>query len=115
MKLLGRLTEQAWQSHNERWQQELDELEHALVASAPTLKREEFLAAAHRPIELAQSAARQYLTQNAIEKREVLRALLSNCTMDDGSITVSMRSPFDALAKAAESEDWLGDRESNPD
>jgi hypothetical protein len=24
--LLGRLTEQAWQSYNERWQRELDEL-----------------------------------------------------------------------------------------
>jgi hypothetical protein len=91
-KLLGRLTENAWQAHNERWQQELDELEHALAASAPTLKRDEFLAAAHRPIELAQTAARQYLTQNATEKREVLRALLSNCTMSDGTLTVTMRS-----------------------
>ena len=114
-KLLGRLTEQAWSAHNERWQQELDELEHALAASAPTIKRDEFLAAAHRPIELAQNAARQYLTQNATEKREVLRALLSNCTMNDGSLTVTMRSPYGALAKMKESEDWLGDRDSNPD
>lgn len=114
-KLLGRITEDAWKAHNDRWQQELDELEHTLAASAPTLKRDEFLAAAHRPIALAQAAARQYLTQNATEKREVLRALLSNCTMNDGTLTVTMRSPFGALSKAAESGDWLGDRDSNPD
>jgi hypothetical protein len=79
------------------------------------LQREEFLAVAHRPIELAQTAERQYLTQNATEKREVLRTLLSNCTMQDGSLSVTMRSPFDVLAKLQEGEDWLGDRESNPD
>lgn len=114
-KLLGRITEHAWRAHNDRWQQELDELEHALAASTPTLQREEFLAAAHRPIALAQAAARQYLTQNATEKREVLRALLSNCTMNDGTLTVTMRSPYGALAKMRESGDWLGDRDSNPD
>lgn len=114
-KLLGRLTEQASQAHNERWQQELDELEHALAASAPTIKRAEVLAAADRPIELAQIAARQYLTQNATEKREVLRELLSNCTTNDGSLTVTMRSPYGVLAKMKENEAWLGDRESNPD
>jgi hypothetical protein len=86
----------------------LDELEHALAASAPTLQREGLLAAAHRPIELAQTAAPQYLTQNATEKREVLRALLSNCTMNDGTLTVTMRSPYGALARMKESEDWLG-------
>jgi hypothetical protein len=114
-KLLGRITEDAWRSHNDRWQQELDELETALAASAPTLQRDEFLAAAHRPIELAQTAAVQYLTQNTTEKRAVLHTLLSNCTMSDGTLTVTMRSPYDVLAKTKESEDWLGDRESNPD
>ena len=35
--------------------------------------------------------------------------------MNDGTLTVTMRSPYGALAKMKESEDWLGDRESNPD
>lgn len=83
--------------------------------NAPTLQREDFLAAVHQPIELAQTAARQYLTQNATEKREVLRTLVSNCTMNDGTLTVTMRSPYSALAKMKESEEWLGGRESNPD
>jgi hypothetical protein len=76
--------------------------------SAPTLKRDEFLAAAHRPIELPQNTARQYLTQNATEKWKVLRALLSNCTMNDGSLTVTMKSPYGALARMKEGKDWLG-------
>lgn len=107
-KLLGRITEEAWRSRNDRCQQELDELETALAASAPTLQREEFIAAAQRPIELAQTAARQYLTQNATEKREVLRALVLNCTMNDGTLTVTMRSPYGALARTKESGDWPG-------
>ena len=55
--------------------------------------------------ELAQTAAHQYLTQNATEKREVRRALLSNCTMSDGSLSVTMRK---AVRRARENEGKCG-------
>jgi site-specific DNA recombinase len=114
-KLLGRIDERTWASHNERWQQELDELQVALASSAPTLSRSEFLRKAGEPIELAQTAARQYVTQTTTQKAELLRTLLSNCTMNDGSLSVTMRKPYDVLAKMKECTDWLGGRESNPD
>ncbi len=114
-KLLGRIDEATWRAHNERWQEELTDLQLALASSAPSVSRDEFLRKVAAPIELAQSAARQYLTHNTTQKAEVLRAMLSNCTMNEGSLTVSMRKPFDVLAKMKESEDWLGDRDSNPD
>lgn len=114
-KLPGRIDERTWELHNERWQQELDELHAALASTAPTLSRAEFLRKAREPIELAQHAAAQYLTQTTTQKAELLRLLLSNCTMNDGSLSVTMRKPYDVLAKMKESEDWLGDRDSNPD
>ncbi len=53
--------------------------------------------------------------QNARERHQLLKTLLSNCTMTNGSLDVQMASPFDILAKAKESGDWLGGRDSNPD
>lgn len=114
-KLLGKIDEDAWREHYERWQGEIRELRTALNTTAPTIARDEFLRRARTPLELVQRAARQYVAQPMNEKARLLKILCSNYTVNDGSITVSMRSPFDALAKAAESGDWLGDRDSNPD
>ena len=114
-KLLGRITDAAWRAHRERWQEELDEHQAALAGATTTLERDAFLTAARQPIELAKTAARQYLTQPPAAKRDVLRSLLSNCTMNDGTLSVTMRSPYDVLAKMAACPDWLGGRESNPD
>lgn len=53
------------------------------------------------PLELLQNAASQYVTQSMTEKVHLVRMPLLELTVADGSITVAMRSPFDALAKAA--------------
>lgn len=114
-KLLGRIAEATWREHTTRWQAEIEELQVALNTTAPRLQRDEFLRRVRTPLELIQTAAREYVTQPMEEKARFLKILCSNLTVSDGSITLQMRSPFDALAKAAESGDWLGDRDSNPD
>ena len=114
-KLLGRIDEATWRSHHERWQTEIDELRTARNTTSPLISRDEFLRRVRTPLELVQRAARQYVAQSEHEKASFLRIVCSNYTVCDGSITVSMRSPYDAYRKAAESGDWLGDRESNPD
>ncbi len=81
----------------------------------PGITKEELLRRAQEPIELAQTARDQYLAQSPRERQRFLKIVLSNCTMNDGSLDVRMASPFDILAKAKESGDWLGGRESNPD
>jgi hypothetical protein len=55
------------------------------------------------------------VTRAVRERQRFLKILLSNCTMNNGNLYLRMASPFDILAKANESWDWLGDRESNPD
>jgi site-specific DNA recombinase len=114
-KLLGRIDEETWRGHDARWKAEIGELDAAIEAQAPSMTREEFLARVRTPLELVQTAAAQYLRQTEEERARLLKTVCSNYTASDGSITLQMRSPFDALAKAAESGDWLGDRESNPD
>jgi|GEM_PF-3301959 len=42
------------------------------------------------------------------QKAQLLDMLCSNYTVKDGSITVAMRSPFNALLKAVQGKDWLG-------
>lgn len=114
-KLLGRIDEATWRSHHERWQTEIDELRTARNTTSPLISRDEFLRRVRTPLELVQRAARQYVAQSEHEKASFLRIVCSNYTVCDGSIAVSMRSPYDAYRKAAESGDWLGGRESNPD
>ena len=114
-KLLGNIDESTWREHHDAWQHDLDEIETIIRTTTLSIPREEFLRRVKRPFELLQTAADQYVAQPPAERRRLLQILCSNYTINDGTLTVSMRSPFDALAKAAESGDWLGGRESNPD
>ena len=114
-KLHGTISETAWREHHERWQREAEELEAQIATAAPRVSREEFLRIVRTPLELAQHAATQYIAQNEAEKARLLKILCSNYRVDAGTITVQMRSPFDALLKAAQSGDWLGGRDLNPD
>jgi hypothetical protein len=112
---LGNINEDTWRAHHDAWQRDLDEIETIIRTTTFSIPREEFLQRAKRPLELLQTAADQYVAQTPEERRRLLHIMCSNYTISDGTLTVSMRSPFDALAKAAESGDWLGGRESNPD
>jgi site-specific DNA recombinase len=112
-KLLGRLDENTWEEHTRRWKEELAELQERIRPKGTD--RDDFLRRVRSPLELAQTAANQYLRQESQERARLLKTLCSNYTAIDGTITIQMRSPFDALAKAGESGDWLGGRESNPD
>ncbi len=110
-KLHGTITETQWREHHERWQAEIEEQ----TTNAATASREEFLARVRKPFELVQTAHDQYLRQNPTERARLLRTLGSNYTVSDGTLNVAVSSPFDVLLRAAESGDWLGGRESNPD
>jgi len=77
-----------------------------------------------RLLDLAQSAGRLFRKQTGPEKRRLLGFLVSNCTLADGKVSVTLKQPFDMIAetasKTATSErkkggknpdrpDWLGD------
>lgn len=88
-----------------RWQGELDTLTQK---HETTESKEEFLKRIRTPLELAQTAAEQYVRQGATEKTRLLQTPCSNYTVTDGSLTVSMHSPLDLLLRGAEEGDWLG-------
>ncbi len=60
--------------------------------------------------ELSQTLRDKWLTANYAEKRKVLEIVCLNLQLDDVSLCVSMRKPFDVLAKGLDSEKSRGDR-----
>jgi hypothetical protein len=65
-------------------------------------------------LELARGAKSLFLRQDPVEQRRLLKTLLSNCTLNAGSLCPTYRKPFDALVEGNENGNWLGDRDSNP-
>ena len=64
-------------------------------------------------LELAKQAEFLYKTQDPAEQRRLLETVLSNCTFDRRSLYPTYSKPFDIFAKAVETGDWLGGRDSN--
>jgi site-specific DNA recombinase len=76
-----------------------------------------------RLLELAQSAGRLFRKQSGAEKRRLLSFLVSNCVLANCKVTVTLKQPFDLIARSAavpavsgettdadlpERFDWLG-------
>jgi site-specific DNA recombinase len=113
-KLLGKIDDAFWAERNGAWQVELAEIngELATIENAPS--KADLLAAARKPVELLQAAPTLYVTQDAGEKARLLKTLVSNYTITDGSVSVVWRSPFDVLAIGSKTGEWRGRRGSNP-
>ena len=111
-RLAGRVSDDLWQRKSKEWEQELADIRRdtALHESAS----HDYMTKGSKILELAQTAPAQFLTQNAAEQARLLKTLLSNCTFDRGSLSVTWVKPFDLLARGNENGDWLGRRDSNP-
>ncbi len=105
-KLLGKIDEAFWTERSAAWQREIAEIEEQLGAAEKAPSKAELLAAARRPLELLQAAPDLYVSQEPREKARLLKTMVSNFTVDNGSVAVSMRSPFDVLARGAKTKDW---------
>ncbi len=60
--------------------------------------------------ELSQTLKDKWLTANYPEKRQILEILCLNYRLDDVTLCVQMRKPFDVLAKGLDSEKSRGNR-----
>jgi hypothetical protein len=78
--------------------------ELATIEGAPS--KADLLAAARKPVELLQAAPTLYVTQDAAEKARLLKTLVSNYTITDGSVSVVSRSPFGVLARGVKTKEW---------
>jgi hypothetical protein len=105
-KLLGKIDETFWAERNAAWQTELAEINGELLAIESAPPKADLLTAARKPVELLQAAPTLYLTQDPAEKVNLLRTMVSNYTITDGSVSVVLRSPFDVLARGAKTGKW---------
>ncbi|MCD0459530.1 recombinase family protein [Roseiconus lacunae] len=71
--------------------------------------RDEIIDIAVKAFELSQTLRQQWVTADYAAKRRILEILCLNCTLDDVNLCVSMRKPFDLLAKGLVSKDSRGD------
>ena len=105
-KLLGKIDEAFWAERNAAWQTELAEVNGELLAIENAPPKADLLAAARKPVELLQVAPTLYVTQDPAEKARLLKTMVSNYTITDGSVSVVLRSPFDVLARGAKTGKW---------
>ena len=126
-KLDGRIDPNFHDQKNAEWKQEQDAV----------LKKIESHQGANRTyfdeglklLELAQRAVFLYEKQDMQEKRRIINFVCSNSIWKDGRLYPNYRQPFDMLAETSKSwaqiktvsggkkakiENWLGDRDSNP-
>lgn len=91
---------------------ELRDLEAELKAEIDTTDqgRHKIIDLAIKENELWQSLRQQWFTADYAAKRRLLEILCLNCTLVDVSLSVSMRKPFDLLAKGLTLKDSRGDR-----
>jgi site-specific DNA recombinase len=111
-KLDGKITEEFWQRKQDEWQSE----EGRITGQIQGIKEpifEQRLIDAHRILELAQNAHSLYLTRKPAEQAELLRSVLLNCSIDAVSLYPTYRSPFDLIAKRAETAEWSGREDLN--
>jgi DNA invertase Pin-like site-specific DNA recombinase len=105
-KLLGKIDEGFWAERNASWQSELAEINGELASIENAPAKADLLAAARKPVELLQAAPTLYVTQDSAEKAKLLKTMVSNYSITDGSVSVVLRSPFDVLARGAKTKDW---------
>ena len=112
-KLDGKIPEDFWQRRQTEWLAG----ESRIMAQLATPVKEQTASRikdVKRIFELAQSAHSLYLTRNPAEQAELLKNVLSNCSMDAVSLYPSYRKPFDMIAKRAKTEEWWARRDLNP-
>jgi site-specific DNA recombinase len=84
------------------YQSELEAVNYRLANLCESVERD--FDVAIKSIELSHQAESLYLRANPDQKRRLLSALLSNCTLNGATLSPTYNKPFDILAKGIESQ-----------
>ncbi len=110
-KLEGTITPEYWKAKSGEWHAEQETiLTH--TRSHQTANKS-YLAQGVRILELAEKAHSLFVSQKAEEKRKLLNIVLSNCTLTAGTLSPTWNLPFNLIAQAVKTEDWLPGQDSN--
>ncbi len=110
-KIDGEVSDEFYDNTVDKWQGELNQIKESM-------RRHEngdatYLSQGIHILELCNKAHRLYLQQTPTKRSKLLRYILSNCTLIDGSLTPTYRKPFDLLAKGLSVSNWLPREDSN--
>ena len=86
------------------------EAELKLEIDASDRGRHEIIDIAVKAFELSQSLRERWVTADYAAKRRILEIICLNCSLDDVNLCVTMRKPFDLLAKGLVSKDSRAER-----
>ena len=111
-KLDGKISEAFWQEKSAGWQKEQETLREQLARHQQA--NHNYFDEGVKLLELAQLGLEQYDAKPPEEKRHFLKFLLSNCTLQDVTLSPTYRKPFSFFAEGPLSEEWRGRRGSNP-
>jgi site-specific DNA recombinase len=112
-KLDGKITEEFWQRKQADWLAEELRLK-GQISGMDEVKTGDRLLDVQRILELAQNAHSLYVTRKPAEQADLLKMVLSNCSIDAVSLYPTYRKPFDMIFKRAKCNEWSGRRDSNP-
>ncbi len=103
-KLDGKVSERFWLEKSRQWEIEQDRILGQITAHKGADLR--YLNDGVRLLELASRAYELYSKQSAEEKNKFLKIMLSNCTLQGGTLRPTYKKPFDILARGAETSNW---------
>ena len=112
-KLDGHISAEFWRAKTADWRNQQEQLRAKIEAHEKA--NTNYIQEGIQILELANQAYYQYVRQTPHEKARLLKILLSNCSLKGGTPYPTYRKPFDLLANGVKTQNWLGDRDSNPD
>jgi hypothetical protein len=103
-KLDGTVSEAFWLEKSRQWELEQDRLIQQIQGHQSADRR--YYEDGFRLLELAAKSHQLYQNQPPDQKNKFLKILLSNCTLQDGTLRPVYKKPFDILARGMESRKW---------
>jgi len=103
-KLDGKITERFWLEKSREWETEQNQIVEQLRSHQVADRR--YYDDGIKLLELASRAYELYAKQPVEQKNRLLRVLLSNCTLQDGTLRPTYKKPFDILARGIERGVW---------
>ncbi len=96
-RLNGVIDERYWREVTAKWRTEQDSFREQLNRLDRAGRN--YVDEATEVLELSQRAYTLYLKQNATEKRQLLKTVLSNCTLDGVTLNPTYKKPFNYIAE----------------
>ena len=110
-RLDGIIDEKYWSEVSTRWRAEQAAINERIENLG--VENRSYVEKGVETIELAQNAHSLYLEQNSSEKRDLIKSLLSNCSLNDGTLCPTYRKPFNHIVEGIKMQFKLPRQDSN--